>query len=120
MIAGTKKVVVHLQVSVDNKVTGTSHLYYNNKNNYEHYAVHGEYNPLDSTIIIIEDSVIAVHHFFGTCTGDYVMKLTASDTLLKFNGKWMENDNTGSGCGSNGVWLNKPIKKKPVEKKIKT
>lgn len=120
-VGGTRKVVVHLHVSEDNVVTGTSHLYYNNKNHYEHYAVRGDYNPRDSTIFFSEDSVIAVNMFLNmtTCMGDYTMKLTTTDTLLKLNGIWEENDKLGTGCGSSGVWLNKslPKKKTPIADK---
>ncbi len=117
-IGGTKKVVLNLQVAADNTVTGTSHLYYNSENTYEHYALKGKYNPQDSTIVVSEDSVIAVRILLGgTCMGDYVMNLTTTDTILKFRGRWMENDNAGSGCGNSGVWFNKPLPKKPKEKK---
>lgn len=120
-VGGTRKVVVHLHISEDNVVTGTSHLYYNNKNHYEHYAICGDYNPQDSTIFFSEDSVIAVNMFLDmtTCMGDYTMKLTTTDTLLKLNGVWEENDKLGSGCGNSGVWLTKqmPRKKNPVTDK---
>ena len=121
LIGGPRKVTVNLQVSADNVVTGTSHLYYNNKNHYEHYAVKGYYNPGDSTIFFSEDSVISVNMFLDitTCMGDYKMKLTATDTLLKLNGKWYENHKLGSGCGNSGVWLNKVLPKKPVKKEDK-
>ena len=113
--------VVNLQVAADNVVTGTSHLYYNNKNHYEHYAVRGHYNPEDSTIFFSEDSVISVNMFLDmtTCMGDYKMKLTATDTLLKLNGKWYENHKLGSGCGNSGVWFTKILPQKPAKKEDK-
>lgn len=105
------KVVLNIEVTSDNRIRGTSHLYYRGKNHYEHYIIHGYYNPNDSTIFLSEDSVIAVRGFLNlvTCTGDYKMKLSATDSMLSLNGGWKENANLDSGCGKFTVWFNKPI-----------
>ncbi len=109
-----RKLVVDIEVLPDNSVTGSSHLYYRNKNNYEHYFLHGTFNPADSSIVFSEDSVIAVHSALGisTCTGTYTMKLQASDTNLHLKGKWKDNTNMLFGCGTSGAFLDKPVKKK--------
>jgi hypothetical protein len=111
------KVVVNLQVTSDTIVNGTSHLYYRN-GSYEHYVVHGIYHPRDSTIFFAEDSTIAVDLGFGdNCLGNYTMKLSISDTLLTFHGKWQDNSSFFLGCPTTGVWLSKPLATKAVQHK---
>jgi len=114
-----KKVVVNLQVVNDSFVVGSSHLYYNNENNFEHYTIHGFYDAKDSSIFFSEDSTIAVHLGFAddNCLGDYIMTLKTSDTMLRFSGKWKDNSSKFLGCPTTGVWLQKPLPKKPVAKK---
>lgn len=111
-IAMPQKLVVELELYNDSLVTGASHLYYKN-NKYEHYRISGVYRKKDSTIRFSEDSVIAVKLglLVGYCTGDYTMKLTVTDTLLRFNGRWKDNTSKFFGCPSSGVWLQKRIQK---------
>lgn len=111
-IARPQKLVVELELYNDSLITGASHLYYRN-NKYEHYRIRGVFRKKDSTIRFSEDSVIAVKLGLmgGYCTGDYTMKLTATDTLLRFDGKWKDNMSQFLGCGSSGVWLQKRIQK---------
>lgn len=111
-IAKPQKLVVELELYNDSLVTGASHLYYRN-NKYEHYRISGVYRKRDSTIRFSEDSVIAVKLglLADYCTGDYTMKLTVTDTLLRFDGRWKDNTSKFLGCPSTGVWLQKRIQK---------
>lgn len=111
-IARPQKLVVELELYNDSLITGASHLYYRN-NKYEHYRIWGVFRKKDSTIRFSEDSVIAVKLglMAGYCTGDYSMKLTVTDTLLRFEGKWKDNMSKFLGCGTSGVWLQKRIQK---------
>jgi len=111
-IARPQKLVVELELYNDSLVTGASHLYYKN-NKYEHYRISGVYRKKDSTIRFSEDSVIAVKLglLADYCTGDYTMKLTVTDTLLRFDGRWKDNTAKFFGCPSSGVWLQKRIQK---------
>lgn len=114
LTSNPKKLRVDLTVSDDGTVAGSTHLYYP-LGFYEHYTVSGRWNAQDSTIFFSEDSTLGLHLGFGAgnCTGNYTMRLTVRDTVLRLEGRWKDNQNTLFGCGSMGVWLEKPFKRKP-------
>jgi hypothetical protein len=104
-----QKLVVDLMITHDTIVNGSSHLYYNN-GGYEHYRVTGVYRPGDSTIFFSEDSTIG-KNIGATCLGDYSMKLSIRDTLMRFDGRWKDNsdDFVLLKCPTSGVWLERKI-----------
>jgi hypothetical protein len=114
-----QKLVVEIFLSHDSIITGATHLYYRN-NKYEHYTIIGKYNKKDSTIIFTEDSTISVKlGFMATnCLGKYKMRLAASDSAYKFEGRWKDKSTSIFKCPSSSVWLTKKreIKKDTVLK----
>lgn len=110
-----QKVVVELFLHDDTVLTGASHLYYRN-NRYEHYTLIGNFNPKDSSFYFKEDSTLAVDlgPMGDNCLGNYTMKLQKSDTVWRLDGRWKANAGFwGSGCPPSGVWLEKPVPRKP-------
>lgn len=112
----TSKLVVEINIYNDSLLTGMSHLYYRN-NHYEHYRITGVYHKKDSTFTFREDSVIAVKlGLASNCMGNYKTKLTISDSSMRQEGRWK--DQQILGCPSTGVWLEKPISRKALESRI--
>lgn len=109
-----QKLVVEIFLYNDSLVSGASHLYYRN-NKYEHYSIKGVYRKRDSTIIFAEDSSIRVKlGFFETnALGTYKTKLSFTDTSMRQEGRWRDNERF-LGAGSSTVWLEKKL---PVAKK---
>lgn len=108
-----EKLVIEIFIHNDSIVSGTSHLYHG-RDKYEHYTVSGVYHRADSTIYFKEDSTIGVQLAFGASNvlGNYTMKLRMTDTMMYFNGKWKEN-NESIGLMNCKVWLLKPVPRKP-------
>ncbi len=106
-----EKLVVEIFVHNDSIITGASHLYYKN-NLYEHYKINGVIRKKDGVIYFSEDSTIAVKLGFmeENCLGNYTMRLTVTDDLLRLNGRWRDNSNSLFRCSSSGVWLEKENK----------
>lgn len=108
-----QKLVLDLILKSDNTVYGMSHLYYRN-DKYEHYFLSGKYNPVDSTIVVSEDSTIGVKLGLleQNVLGTYSMKMSYTDSSIRFDGRWKEN--TAFLASSSKVWLEKPLPKKPA------
>lgn len=111
-----QKLVVELSLSNDSVINGMSHLYYLN-NKYEHYRISGVYHSKDSTIYFKEDSTIAVRlgAFSTNCLGNYRMKLSFTDSTMRWDGKWRDNDRFIFHCPTSLVFLEKRL---PNEKKM--
>lgn len=109
LISRVDKLVVELFVDARNRVSGSTHLYY--RNEYEHYTIHGTYRPSDSSIFLSEDSVLAIkmRSASTTCPGNYNMRLTIRGNKMRFQGKWKDNTGSWFGCGSSGVFLERPL-----------
>jgi hypothetical protein len=107
-----EKLVVDLEVRHDTVVSGSSHLYYSGSQ-YEHYTITGIYDQKDSTIFFMEDGTIAVNvGFFNlTCLGNYTMKLSVRDSIMRLEGRWKANAKI-SGCPSSRVYLEKKLPRK--------
>jgi hypothetical protein len=105
-----QKLVVELSLSNDSVINGMSHLYYLN-NKYEHYRISGIYHAADSSINFKEDSTIAVWLglFSSNCLGNYTMKLSFTDTTMRWDGKWRDNDRFIFHCPSSSVYLEKRL-----------
>lgn len=118
-----QKLVVELFLHDDSLITGASHLYYRN-NMYEHYTLVGTYSRKDSIARFREDSTLGVKLDFldGNCLGNYITKLTVTDTSMLLTGKWSDNTQPVSRCPTVKVHLAKrlPQKKIPVTTEIKT
>jgi hypothetical protein len=110
LVANPERLVVEIFVYNDSLITGASHLYYKN-NQYEHYKINGFVKKNDSVIYFSEDSTIAVKLGFmaANCLGNYTMKLTSKDSLLKLYGRWEDNSSHLFHCASTDVWLQKRI-----------
>lgn len=108
-----KKLIVILKLYNDSMITGTSFLQYKN-NRQEHYRISGLYSKTDSTIYFKEDSIFSVNlpSIADACPGNYRMKLRVTDSSLRFEGKWKDNDRSFLHCPSSGVYLEKLF---PVE-----
>ncbi len=108
------KLVIEILLYNDTMVSGTSHLYHG-RDKYEHYTISGVYRKADSTIYFKEDSTIGVKlgMFVENVLGTYAMKLRYTDTAMRFEGRWKEN-NEGLGLMNCKVWLEKPLPKKPA------
>jgi len=104
-----QKLVVEIFLYNDSLISGASHLYYHN-NKYEHYRISGVYRKLDSSFIFAEDSTIAVKLgiFETNATGTYKTKLSLTDTSIRQQGKWRDNERF-LGAGSSTVWLEKKL-----------
>lgn len=102
------KLVVDIIITDDTIVSGSSHLYYNG-GKYEHYTIIGVYDPSDSTIFFMEDETIGVDLglFAGNCLGNYMMKLSVTDDILRFDGKWKDNAKGFVKCPSAKVYFEK-------------
>lgn len=110
-----EKLIVDLMVTDDTLLTGTSHLYYAS-GNYEHYRVTGYYHSSDSTVFFSEDSTIS-KSFSETCLGDYTLKLTVHDSVMRLSGRWRDNSSQFVllRCPSSGVWLERKL---PMQKPL--
>lgn len=112
---GLQELVVTLNLYNDSMIEGYSKLYYSS-GKFEHYKVHGVYHKADSTIYFSEDEEIEVSlGFWATnAMGNYTMKLSMNDSMMRFDGKWKENKKSSFGALNSKVWLEKPIpRKKP-------
>lgn len=111
--ASINELVVDIELLDDSTVTGTSHLYYGG-DKYEHYVINGHYHSVDSTIYFSEDEEIDVKlgMLASNVMGNYTMKLSVKDTLMRFEGKWKENGSGLMSMMATRVWLEKPIPKK--------
>ncbi len=107
-----EKLVIEILLYNDTMVSGTSHLYHG-RDKYEHYTISGVYRKADSTIYFKEDSTIGVKLglFVENVLGNYTMKLRYTDTTMRFEGRWKEN-NSSLGLMNTKVWLEKPLPKK--------
>lgn len=107
-----QKLIVILRVHDDSLIEGSSHLYYKG-NKYEHYIIHGVYHKEDSSVYFSEDEEIDISlGFWGTnAMGNYRMKLTTYDSVLRLEGKWRENNNSFFSLLNSKVWLEKPVPK---------
>lgn len=114
-----QQLVVELSLHDDTVLTGASHLYYRG-NKYEHYTLVGVVDWKDSTMVFKEDSTLGVFLGFGAgnCLGTYKVKLKVTDSSWRLEGRWKSNLNLfeGGGCPPSGVWLEKPLDKKPQPK----
>ncbi|MBL7681937.1 MAG: hypothetical protein JNK00_01150 [Flavipsychrobacter sp.] len=106
------KLVLDISLNNDSVATGMSHLHHGN-DKYEHYYISGIYRAADSTLVIKEDSAVAVKlGFFATnVLGTYTMKLRYTDSSMRFEGRWKENGG-GFLLMNSKVWLEKPIPRK--------
>ena len=115
------KIVVELKVYEDSLVNGTAHLYYANGDN-EHYAISGQYFKGDSSVYFKEDSMIRVgKNLEAYCRGSYVMKMTISDSAMRFDGRRKPLGGSFGmvDCPTLNVWIEKSIPRKaPVAKPI--
>lgn len=112
---GLQELVVTLNLYNDSMIEGYSKLYYSG-GKFEHYKVHGVYHKSDSTIYFSEDEEIEVSlGFWATnAMGNYTMKLSMNDSMMRFAGKWKESKKSSFGALNSKVWLEKPIpRKKP-------
>lgn len=110
-----QKLVVELSLTNDSLINGMSHLYYLN-NKYEHYRIRGIYHKEDSSIYFKEDSTIAVWLglFSSNCLGNYKLKLSFTDSTMRWDGRWRDNDRSILHCPSSSVYL---VKRLPTDKK---
>lgn len=100
-----RKLVVEIGIYNDTIVRGSSHLYHRN-GDYEHYTITGVWNPADSTILFVEDSVLDVRVTLGsTCLGQYTMRLAVSEKALRFDGRWRDKSAGFLGCPPSKVYL---------------
>lgn len=106
-----EKLVVDLMLVQDTILTGSSHLYYSS-GKYEHYRVTGVFNPKDSIVHFSEDSTIS-KNISETCLGNYTMKLSVRDSILRMDGRWKDNSDNFVllRCPSTGAWLEKKVRK---------
>ena len=115
-----EKLVVEIYVHNDSIITGASHLYYK-KDLYEHYKINGVIHKNEGIIYFSEDSAIAIKLGFleYNCLGNYTMRLTVKDNMLRLTGRWRDNSGSLFGCGSSDVWLEKAYvaagKKSPTD-----
>lgn len=123
-----QKLVVEIFLYNDSLISGASHLYYRN-NKYEHYRIRGVYHKRDSSFIFKEDSTIALKLgiFVTNSLGTYKTKLFLSDSVMRQQGKWKDNEKF-LGAGTSTVWLEKKLpfikkgtslnKERPTEQKV--
>lgn len=113
-----EELVVEFEVYNDSMVKGTSYLYYSRRN-YEQYNIEGSYREADSTLYFSEVSEVEVRP--GTLNsnmmGTYSMKLKDLQGIVRFEGKWQENEPSNYKRMLSTVWLQKlppAEKEKPV------
>lgn len=108
LVTSIERLEVDLELYNDTLVRGSSHLYYHG-DKYEHYTVSGWYRKKDSTIYFSEDKEISVNMGFlgSNVMGNYTMKLSIKDSVMRLDGKWKEN--SGLGLMNTKAWLEKPI-----------
>lgn len=106
MIQPIQELIVKLEVYDDSLIEGTSFLSYN-RGKFEYYKVRGIYNKEKGTVYFqeYEDIQVTPNFFTDYVKGNYTMKLTIEDGIMKMDGRWRENGNTAMGLMNSGVWL---------------
>lgn len=103
-----EELVVEFEVYNDSLVRGSSYLYYSRRN-FEQYNIEGSYRKADSTLYFSEVSEVEVRP--GTLNsnmmGTYSMKLKDLQDIVRFEGKWQENEPGNYKRMSSSVWLQK-------------
>lgn len=110
-----QELVVTIKVYNDSLIQGYTKLYYSD-GKFEHYKVNGVYHKADSTIYFSEDEEIEVSlGFWATnAMGNYTMKLSIKDSIMRFDGRWRENKKGTFSMLNSKVWLEKTIPNKKV------
>lgn len=111
-----KSLVVEIFISDDSIISGSSHLYYNNQN-YEHHAINGKFNKIDSSLKFSESLEESSREAYEVV---YDMKLKETDSTYILSGKWFPKKGALLFLPIwNGVNLTKPkIRKESIQSSL--